>query len=73
MPLRSAPALIDDPDDVADLDLDGFLFKCTSPEAIEAGLTTLTDKTIGGYPNRYHVPEGWTFGQDLSERDEVNR
>ena len=50
---------------VADLDLDGFLFNCTTPEAIEHGLetlATLTDKPTGGYPNRYHVPEGWTLG-----------
>ena len=59
---------------VADLDLDGFLFNCTSPEAIEAGLATLatlTDRVIGGYPNRYEVPEGWTLGQEMTERDET--
>ncbi len=58
---------------VADLDIDGFLFNCTYPEAIEAGLkmlTTMTDRPIGGYPNRYHVPEGWTLGQEVSERSE---
>lgn len=58
---------------VAHLDLDGFLFNCTPPEAIEAGLVTLntlTDKVIGGYPNRYEVPEGWTLGQDMAERAE---
>jgi len=58
---------------VADLDLNGFLFNCTSPEAIEAGLIELaglTDKTVGGYPNRYVVPEGWTLGDDVVERTE---
>jgi S-methylmethionine-dependent homocysteine/selenocysteine methylase len=58
---------------VADLELDGFLFNCTSPEAIEEGLRTLvplTTKPIGGYPNRYVVPEGWTLGQDVAERGE---
>jgi S-methylmethionine-dependent homocysteine/selenocysteine methylase len=58
---------------VAHLDLDGFLFNCTSPEAIEWGLIeikALTDKTIGGYPNRYVVPEGWTLGQDVAQREQ---
>jgi len=71
--LRSGESIGDAFDAVADLDLDGFLFNCTSPEAIEAGLitlTTLTDKTIGGYPNRYEVPEGWTLGQEMPERRE---
>lgn len=70
--LRSGESIAEAFAAVDDLDLDGFLFNCTSPEAIEAGLValaTLTDKTIGGYPNRYHVPEGWTLGRDMSGRD----
>jgi S-methylmethionine-dependent homocysteine/selenocysteine methylase len=58
---------------VADLDLDGFLFNCTTPEAIATGLETLltlTDRPIGGYPNRYHVPEGWTLGEAALPHDE---
>ena len=50
-----------------------FLFNCTYPEAIESGLRqlkTMTDKPIGGYPNRYHVPEGWTLGQSVTDRSE---
>jgi S-methylmethionine-dependent homocysteine/selenocysteine methylase len=57
---------------VADLDLDGFLFNCTDPDAIETGLRQLrplTDKTIGGYPNRYRVPDGWVLGEEMGERD----
>ena len=49
------------------------MFNCTTPEAIEVGLetlATLTDRPIGGYPNRYHVPEGWTLGAAALPRDE---
>ena len=51
-----------------------LLFNCTTPQAIESGLATLatlTDKPIGGYPNRYHVPEGWTLGSEALPRDEA--
>ena len=71
--LRSGESIPKAFDAVAGLDIDGFLFNCTYPEAIEAGLkmlTPMTDKPIGGYPNRYHVPEGWTLGQEVSERSE---
>lgn len=69
--LRNGESIADAFAAVADLDLDGFLFNCTSPEAIETGLVTLitlTDKVIGWYPNQYEVHEGWTLGQDLTER-----
>lgn len=71
--LRSGETIRDALEAVAELDLDGFLFNCTSPEAIEWGLIeikALTDKTIGGYPNRYVVPEGWTLGQDVARREQ---
>ena len=58
---------------VADLDLDAFLFNCTSAEAITHGvsdLAGLTDKPIGGYPNRYVVPEDWTLGQPVIDEEE---
>lgn len=67
--LRSGESIVEAFAAVEDLDLDGFLFNCTSPETIEAGLAnlaTLTEKTIGGYPNRYHVPDGWTLGQEMT-------
>lgn len=71
--LRSRESISDAFESVADLDLDGFLFNCTYPEAIESGLRqlkTMTDKPIGGYPNRHHVPEGWTLGQSVTDRSE---
>lgn len=72
--LRSGEPIPEAFDAVADLDLDGFLFNCTYPEAIEAGLrvlTTLTDKPIGGYPNRLHIPEGgWTLSEQESLRSD---
>ena len=62
--LRSGERIADAFAAVRDLDLDGFLFNCSSPEAIDAGLATLaglTDKPFGGYPNRFDVPDGWTL------------
>ena len=54
---------------VADLDIAGFLFNCTHPEAIEAGLAELrqrTRKPVGCYPNRLNrVPESWTLDNQL--------
>jgi S-methylmethionine-dependent homocysteine/selenocysteine methylase len=46
------------------LPIDAFLFNCTTPAAIERGLTDLrplTDKAIGAYPNLLHIPAGWTL------------
>jgi S-methylmethionine-dependent homocysteine/selenocysteine methylase len=55
---------------LAPLHIDAFLFNCTQPEAIEAGLKTLrqlTDKPLGGYANRLNrIPEGWTLDNDVS-------
>jgi S-methylmethionine-dependent homocysteine/selenocysteine methylase len=72
--LRSGESIPEAFDAVADFDVDGFLFNCTYPEAIEAGLrmlATMTDKPTGGYPNRYRVPEGWRLGQPVSERSKA--
>lgn len=52
-----------------DLELDGFLFNCTHSDAIERGLEIvagLTDKPIGGYPNRFVVPSGWSLDNEIS-------
>ena len=52
---------------VADLAIDAFLCNCTTREAIAEGMTTLaklTDKPFGGYPNRMHVPDGWTLDNE---------
>ena len=53
---------------LADLDIAAYLFNCTSPEAIHAGmatLTELTDKPFGGYPNCFDIPAGWTLDNDV--------
>ena len=66
--LRSGESIAAALDAVRDLALDGFLFNCTSPEAIDAGLATLaglTDRPFGGYPNRIRVPDGWTLDNDV--------
>ena len=75
--LRSGESIEDAFAAIADLDIDGFLFNCTYPEAIEAGLKTLatmTDKPIGGYPNRIHIPDGWTLDNDVptGHREDLN-
>ncbi len=73
--LRSGEAIKDAFAAIADLNLDAFLFNCTSAEAISEGLrelSSMTDKPIGGYPNRYVVPEGWTLGQPVDNDDDVS-
>ena len=45
-----------------------YLFNCTDPNAISSGLEvlrSLTDKPIGGYPNVFSVPDGWTLDNDV--------
>ena len=55
---------------LAGLAVDGYLFNCTHPEAIEAGLRELkplTAKPIGCYPNRLNkVPDGWTLDNEIT-------
>ena len=53
---------------------EAYLFNCTDPHAITEGIKTLqalTDKPIGGYPNVFSVPEGWTLDNNVqvSHRD----
>ena len=68
--LRSGESIATAMRAVADLDVDAFLFNCTHPEAIEAGLRELrplTDKPIGCYPNRLNrVPKGWALDGNLA-------
>ncbi len=67
--LRSGESVAVAFDMLADLDISAFLFNCTSPDAISAGileLKQLTDKPIGAYANRFHVPEGWTLDNDVA-------
>ena len=62
--LRSGESVTEAFEALRDLDLDAFLFNCTHPDAIEAGVSEiagLTDKPTGGYPNRFDVPSGWTL------------
>ena len=51
------------------LKIDAYLFNCTSPEAILQALkelASLTDKPIGGYPNRFNkVDPKWTLDNDI--------
>lgn len=51
-----------------DLGVAGYLFNCTSPEAITAGLSelrALTDRPIGAYPNRLSIPDRWTLDNEV--------
>lgn len=48
---------------------DAFLFNCTHPDAIERGvgeMAALTNRPVGGYPNRFDVPGGWTLDGEMS-------
>ncbi len=48
---RSGESVVEAFDPLADLDLDGFLFNCTHPDAIEAAIEVifeLTNKPTGG-------------------------
>ena len=76
--LRSGESIADALAAVADLDVDAYLFNCTTPEAIDAGLAALaalTDKPIGAYPNRMRVPDDWTLDNALQvqRREDVSR
>lgn len=68
--LRSGETVEQAMDALAGLAVDGYLFNCTHPEAIEAGLRelrALTTKPIGCYPNRLNkVPEGWTLDNEIT-------
>ena len=71
--LRSGESIREAFEAVAEYEPDAFLFNCTSSEAIVQGvreLADLTDRPIGGYPNRYQVPEGWTLGQSVVDDED---
>lgn len=70
--LRSGESIEEAFHAMEDLELDGFLFNCTHPDAIEAGIehiAPLTDKPIGGYPNRFDVPDDWTLDGEMTVRE----
>lgn len=68
--LRSGETVKQAVDALAGLAVDGYLFNCTHPEAIEAGLRelkALTTKPLGCYPNRLNkVPDGWTLDNEIT-------
>ncbi|HCD28821.1 MAG TPA: homocysteine S-methyltransferase, partial [Gammaproteobacteria bacterium] len=67
--LRSGESVADAVAALESLQIDAFLFNCTSPTAITAGLESLselTDKPTGAYPNRLHIPAGWTLDNDVT-------
>lgn len=67
--LRSGESVAEAVAALADLQPDAYLFNCTSPEAISQGLSQLrelTDKPTGAYPNRLHIPEGWTLDNEVT-------
>ena len=73
--LRSGETIADAFRALEDLDLDAFLFNCTHSDAINAGieqLAGLTTKPIGGYPNRFNVPDGFTLdgGTPVESRED---
>ncbi|MFL6872923.1 MAG: homocysteine S-methyltransferase family protein [Candidatus Azotimanducaceae bacterium] len=50
-------------------DVDAFLFNCTDPTSISVALeelVPLTNKPTGAYPNRFHVPPGWTLDNEIA-------
>jgi len=66
--LRSGESVADAFNAVSDLDLVGYLFNCTHPDAIEAAIgviTGLTDRPTGGCPNRFDVPVGFTLDNEV--------
>ena len=68
--LRSGETVRQAVDALTGLAVEGYLFNCTHPEAIEAGLRelkALTTKPIGCYPNRLNkVPDGWTLDNEIT-------
>lgn len=67
--LRSGESISEAFGALSDLRIDAFLFNCTHPDAIEAGISEmagLTDRPTGGYPNRFNVPKGWTLDGEIA-------
>ena len=66
--LRSGESIEDAMAAVAPFSPDAYLFNCTAPEAISVAIeqiVKLTDKPVGAYPNRYHIPPGWTLDNEV--------
>lgn len=73
--LRSGESIAEALEALAPFAPDAYLFNCTTPDAIGAGLRelrALTDRPVGAYPNRFFVPQGWTLDNEIStERSEM--
>ena len=70
--LRSGESIQDAHAALVDLPLAGFLFNCTHPDAIEAGIeqiSQVTDLPTGGYPNSFDVPKGITLDGETSVQE----
>ena len=66
--LRSGESIKEAFEASASIEPDAYLFNCTDPYAITEGLKELkelTQKPIGGYPNVFNVPDGWTLDNDV--------
>jgi|TARA_B100001964_G_scaffold226852_1_gene276132 S-methylmethionine-dependent homocysteine/selenocysteine methylase len=76
--LRSGDSVADAFAKLQDFELAAYLFNCTHAEAILAALRELkaiTDKPIGGYPNRLNtVDPQWTLDNNIQigMRDDIN-
>ncbi len=66
--LRSGETIKDALNASAVIEPEAYLFNCTDPYAITEGikeLKKLTKKPIGGYPNVFNVPDGWTLDNEV--------
>ena len=66
--LRSGESIKEAFNASASIKPEAYLFNCTDPFAITEGLKELkelTQKPIGGYPNVFNVPDGWTLDNDV--------
>ena len=66
--LRSGESIKEAFEASASVEPEAYLFNCTDPYAITEGLKELkelTQKPIGGYPNVFNVPDGWTLDNDV--------
>lgn len=66
--LRSGESIKEAFNAAASIKPEAYLFNCTDPFAITEGLKELkelTQKPIGGYPNVFNVPDGWTLDNDV--------
>ena len=66
--LRSGESIKEAFNASASIKPEAYLFNYTDPYAITEGLKELkelTQKPIGGYPNVFNVPDGWTLDNDV--------